>query len=313
MPFAIETKHLSRRFGAHYAVQNVNLNAPEGAVYALLGRNGAGKTTTLKMLLGLLVPSAGTAYIAGFDIRRQRQEAARRIGVVLEASGFYPHLTGAENLALSSRLAGFDLREVTRALADVDLAEAANKKVSAYSLGMRQRLGVARALLGSPNVLIMDEPTNGLDPDGLAEMREFLRTLPQQRNVSILLSSHLLSEVEKIATHIGILHDGCIAVEGDLAALKAAQAQDIIFSTNDTACTEKIIAAAGLHTQRNEEGVLALFKPTDDMRASISAINRALVEADVAVYSIRPRTTSLEALYNSVLAGSADQPNLEAA
>ena len=162
---------------------------------------------------GLLRPDAGTIRIAGFDVIHQRMQAARKVGALLEAQGFYPHLSGRENLVLSRRLLGLPVVDVDRVLDVVGMTADASRRVGDYSLGMRQRLGLARALLGAPPVLILDEPTNGLDPEGIADMRRFLRALPDRANVTVLLSSHLLSEIEQTATHVGILNHGQLVLE----------------------------------------------------------------------------------------------------
>ena len=175
MVAAIETEGLTRRFGKHRAVDAVSLTVPERAVYGFLGRNGAGKTTTLKMLLGLLKPTAGSVRICGVDVGRDRIGAARKVGALLEAHGFYGNLTGRENLDLTRVLLGLPATEIDRVLEVVDMTDNGRRRVADCSLGMRQRLGLARAMLGAPPVLILDEPTNGLDPDGIADMRRFLR------------------------------------------------------------------------------------------------------------------------------------------
>jgi len=221
MPAAIETHDLTRRFGNRTAVDAVSMTVPERGIYGFLGRNGAGKTTTIKLLLGLLKADAGSARIAGIDIAANRIGAARKIGALLEAQGFYPHLSGCENLDLSRRLLGLPAREIDRVLDVTEMTQHARRRVADYSLGMRQRLGLARAMLGAPEVLILDEPTNGLDPEGIADMRSFLRELPARSGATVLLSSHLLGEIEQVASHIGILSHGRLVLEGALAELRS--------------------------------------------------------------------------------------------
>src|SRR5690606_25220800 len=178
MPSAIETHGLTRRFGDRTVVDQVSMTVPERSIYGFLGRNGAGKTTTIKMLLGLLRADAGQALVAGVDVATNRIGAARKVGALLEAQGFYPHLTGRENLGLTCRLLALPGSEVDRVLDIVEMTAPGRRRVDGYSLGMRQRLGLARAMLGAPPVLVLDEPTNGLDPEGIADMRRFLRELP---------------------------------------------------------------------------------------------------------------------------------------
>ncbi len=208
MSATIETLDLSRRFKGHLAVDAVSMTVPDKAVYGFLGRNGAGKTTTLKMLLGLIRPGGGSARICGLDVAENRIAAAAKVGALLEAHGFYGNLSGRENLDLTRSLLGLPRREIDRVLEVVEMSEHARRRVSDYSLGMRQRLGLARAMLGAPPVLVLDEPTNGLDPDGIADMRRFLRALPERTGATVLLSSHLLGEIEQTATHVGILSHG---------------------------------------------------------------------------------------------------------
>ncbi|MGB8636085.1 MAG: ATP-binding cassette domain-containing protein, partial [Rhodanobacteraceae bacterium] len=205
MSLAIHTEHLTRRFGPRLAVDRVSLHVPERSIYGFLGRNGAGKTTTLRMLLGLLHPDAGRAIVAGVDVNADRIKAARQTGALLEAQGFYTQLSGADNLDMVRRLRGLPRSELGRVLSLTEMQAHASRPVADYSLGMRQRLGLARAMLGSPPVLLLDEPTNGLDPEGMADMRTFLRELPERTGATVLLSSHLLGEIEHTATHVGIL------------------------------------------------------------------------------------------------------------
>ena len=195
MPAAIETQVLTRRFGDRVAVDGISMSVPERSIYGFLGRNGAGKTTTIKLLLGLLKADAGSAWIAGIDVATDRLGAARKVGALLEAQGFYPQLSGRENLHLSRRLLGLRAREVDRVLDVTEMAQHGGRRVADYSMGMRQRLGLARAMLGAPPVLVLDEPTNGLDPEGIADMRGFLRELPARSGATVLLSSHLLGEI----------------------------------------------------------------------------------------------------------------------
>lgn len=302
MENAIETRALSRRFGRLTAVDAVSLAVPRGAVYGFLGRNGAGKTTTLKMLLGLIRPTAGQALIDGVDVARDRLAAARRTGALLEAHGFYGNLSGEENLDLTRRLLGLDSAEIGRVLAIVEMSDHARRRVSDYSLGMRQRLGIARALLGAPPVLILDEPTNGLDPDGMAEMRTFLRALPDRTGATVLLSSHLLGEVEQTATHIGILSEGRLVLQGELARLRADLAPEIVLETDDPARAADLARAAAVSVERTETGAIVTLPPGADARAASAELNRSLVQAGVAVSSIGPRARSLEGIYRQVVA-----------
>src|SRR5262245_53764669 len=222
---AIETDGLTRRFGSQLAVENLNLTAPEAGVYGFLGPNGAGKTTTIRMLLGLIRPDAGEVRLFGAPLAADRRSLMRLVGALVETPSLYPHLTGRENMEITRRLLNAPGKSIDNALEVVKLAQDANRRVREYSLGMRQRLGLALALLNKPKLLILDEPTNGLDPAGIHEMRDLIRRLPEEFGATVFLSSHLLSEVEQLATHIGIIHEGSLLFQGTLAELQA-QRQD---------------------------------------------------------------------------------------
>ena len=311
MPAAIETRALTRRFRRHLAVDAVSMTVPDQAVYGFLGRNGAGKTTTLKMLLGLIRPSAGTARICGIDVVRDRLGAARQVGALLEAHGFYGNLSGAENLDLTRSLIGLPRSEIGRVLEVVEMTEHARRRVSDYSLGMRQRLGLARAMLGAPPVLILDEPTNGLDPDGIADMRRFLGELPARTGATVLLSSHLLGEIEQTATHVGIVHQGRLVLEGELARLKADLAPEVAVETDDPVRAATLASARGFAVTRTSDQIVAGLKPGEDALAASAALNRALIEADIAVFAIGPRARTLEGIYREVSAPAPAQPLMQ--
>ncbi|MBL0948599.1 ABC transporter ATP-binding protein [Brevundimonas sp.] len=307
---AIETRDLRRRFGPTLAVDGVSLTVPKGCVYGFMGRNGAGKTTTLKMLLGLIRPDAGTIRIAGIDALADRLGAARCMGALLEAHGFYAHLSGRENLDLTRSLLGLKRSELDRVLDIVGLLPDAGRRVGGYSLGMRQRLGIARALLGSPEVLILDEPTNGLDPDGIADMRDFLRTLPARANATVLLSSHLLGEVEQVADRVGIIHQGRLVLEDDLVTLRAGQAPQLRLGCDAPDRARAVILALGLKPGPDDDRIV--LAPGTDVRETARVLNRALVEAGIGVHELKPEARSLEAIYRDITAPS-PVPQKEAA
>ena len=302
MTAAIETRDLTRRFGRRLAVDAVSMTVPERAVYGFLGRNGAGKTTTLKMLLGLIAPTGGTARVCGIDVARDRLGAARRIGALLEAHGFYGNLSGRENLDLTRTLLGLPKTEIDRVLEVVEMTTHAGRRVSDYSLGMRQRLGLARAMLGAPPVLVLDEPTNGLDPDGIADMRRFLKSLPERTGATVLLSSHLLGEIEQTATHVGILSEGRLVLEGALDRLKAELAPEVAVQADDVDRAAALAVSSGFEAVMTSDGLIARLKPGEDARLASAALNRTLVEAEVTVFSIGPRARSLEGIYREVSA-----------
>lgn len=297
---AVRTCALTRRFGARPVLDAVSMTVPAGSVYGFLGANGAGKTTTLNILLGLLRPTRGSAQLFGLDIRTDRIAAMRKVGALLEAHGFYANLSGHENLDLTRSLLGLPRSEPDRVLDAVDLRAHARRSVSEYSLGMRQRLGIARAMLGSPALLVLDEPTNGLDPNGIADMRQFLRALPERTGATVLISSHLLSEIELIATHVGILHKGRLAAEGELQALKAKLAPEIGIETDNNHRAAALLSSHGFKVADAPEGLIVVLPRNANARAAAAAMGRALHEAQIGMYSLTHRAMSLESLYHDL-------------
>jgi lantibiotic transport system ATP-binding protein len=300
MTAAIETRNLTRRFGKRTAVDEVSLSVPERSVYGFLGRNGAGKTTTIKLLLGLLHADGGEVRIAGIDVATDRLRAARNVGVLLEAHGFYGNLSGRENLHLSRRLLGLPRNEVERVLEITEMTAHGPRRVADYSLGMRQRLGLARAMLGAPAVLILDEPTNGLDPEGIADMREFLRSLPARTGSTVLLSSHLLGEIEQTATHIGILNRGKLVLQGGLAELKADLPTEVLIGTDMPEQALAVARTHGIDISHTGDALTARFAPGEDAQHAIAALNHSLCLAGVRIHALAPRRHTLETLYHQV-------------
>lgn len=217
----IETTQLTKAYSDFVAVSGIDLHIPRGAVYGFLGPNGAGKSTTMKMFLGLTRPTSGTFTIDGKKYPENRVEILREVGSFIEAPAFYGNLTGRENLEIVGRILGLPKSATAEALELVGLTPYRDRLARKYSLGMKQRLGLAGALIGRPPILILDEPTNGLDPVGIHEIRSLIRSLPKQLNCTVLVSSHLLSEVELMADHIGILNHGHLLFEGTLEELRA--------------------------------------------------------------------------------------------
>jgi ABC-type multidrug transport system ATPase subunit len=215
---AITTSGLTRRFGMLTAVDDLDLRVPRSSIYGFLGPNGAGKTTTIRLLLGLIRPHAGEVQLFGEPLRQRRMVLLRRVGALVESPSLYPNLTGRENLEVTRRLIGGEKAQIGQALHIVHLEDAADRRVGGYSSGMKQRLSLALALLNTPELLILDEPTNGLDPAGIQEMRDLIVRLPQEYGVTVFLSSHLLAEVEQVATHIGIIRQGRLRFQGTLRA-----------------------------------------------------------------------------------------------
>lgn len=214
MSVIIKTTNLTKRYGKQAAVDHVNMTVKQGEIYGFLGRNGAGKTTTIRMLVGLIKPSHGQIEIFGENLATHQKEILRRIGSIVEVPGFYENLTARENLLINAKIMGIHKKNsIDETLEIVGLQDETRKLVGKYSLGMKQRLGIARALLHYPELLILDEPTNGLDPIGIKEMRKLIKTLAQERNITIFISSHILSEIEQLADRMGIIHEGRLLEE----------------------------------------------------------------------------------------------------
>lgn len=221
----IETKQLTKTYSEFTAVNSINLHIPKGTVYGFLGPNGAGKSTTMKMFLGLTKPTSGTFSIDGKKYPENRIEILKSVGSFIEAPAFYGNLSGEENLDIVRRILGLPKSTVDEALDIVGLTQYKNRLAKKYSLGMKQRLGLASALIGKPPILILDEPTNGLDPVGIHEIRSLIRSLPQMFDCTVLVSSHLLSEIELMADNVGILNHGRLLFEGTLDELKEGARQ----------------------------------------------------------------------------------------
>lgn len=221
MNYILETNHLSKQSGNTYRVNDLSMAVPENCVYGFLGPNGAGKSTTLKMILGLIHPNQGSIKLFGKVMNSaNRLSILKQTGSLIENPGGYGHLTGLENMQIIQKLKGVSEAEIAPALKTVRLYDQRDKKLSNYSLGMKQRLGIAMAILGNPKLLILDEPTNGLDPAGIQEMRQLICSLPKERDMSVIISSHLLSEIEQMADQVGIIHHGRMLYQGTLADLE---------------------------------------------------------------------------------------------
>jgi len=300
---AIESHGLARRFGRREVVAGIDLDVPEGGVYAFLGRNGAGKTTSIRLVLGLLRPSAGWVRVWGHDVASDRCAAARGVGALVDSPALYDRLTGRENLDVARRMLGAPATEIDRVLEVVDLREAAGRLAGNYSLGMRQRLGLARAMLGRPRLLILDEPANGLDPDGVREMRGLIRTLPERDGVTVMVSSHLLNEVEQIATHVGLMHGGRLLVQSPLSDLKQAGGRRLEVGVGDAANAAAALVGAGLSARLQDDGLAVDVPHAEDGERFAADVNRTLIERGFAVSRLVRSEPSLEQLYLTLTGG----------
>lgn len=293
MNMIIQTDDLTKRFKKNEVVSHLNISVEEKSIYGFLGPNGAGKTTTIKMLLGLITPTQGDIQLFGQSLRQNKKAILKNVGSLAEAPSFYPHLTGRENLQIVTTLLHLPKERIDEVLKLVDLTEPADRRAGTYSLGMKQRLGIALALIHQPKLLVLDEPTNGLDPQGIREMREFLRLLPERFGLTVFLSSHLLSEVEQIATHIGILNHGKLIFQGTLKALQDQTRNLIEFKVSDPQQAQGLLQNYSLASPPALSGdySLTIRVPSEE---EIAVIIRRLVENHIDVYAVVPQTLHLE-------------------
>jgi lantibiotic transport system ATP-binding protein len=289
----IEVQRLSRRFGVTQAVDQLYLQVPPGSIYGFLGPNGAGKTTTIRMLLGLIAPDDGSIHIFGRSLKQNRLEILAHTGSLVEAPALFPHLTGRENLELIRRLTGGERKEISRVLAVTVMDKDADRPVKEYSLGMRQRLGLAAALFGQPSLLVLDEPTNGLDPAGIHEIRELICRLPQE-GVTVFLSSHLLNEVEQMATRIGIIQAGRLIFQGSPDELRSRFTDYVSVTTDRLDETCRLLRQTGWQAAHRTNNHLTV--PVNGY-SDAAVINTELVKAGHQVYQLSLTHPSLEDIF----------------
>lgn len=285
----VVTERLTKNYGSHAAVDAVSMNVRRGEIYGFLGPNGAGKTTTLRMLVGLIRPSDGTATVLG--LRPGDPKALRRIGVLIEGPGFYPYMSGRDNLRVMARYRGVGRNEVEEALHRVALSGRGDDKFRTYSLGMKQRLGVAAALLGHPDLLILDEPTNGLDPAGMAEMRELITGLAADGH-TVVLSSHLLSEVQEICDRVGVINNGKLLTESTVRELRGAASLFLRAEPLEIAFPAVRRVVGDRHALLTATGIRV-----DAGVAKAPAVARAVIEAGADLLELRTDEKSLEEVF----------------
>ena len=299
--WAVETHGLTKHFGPNIAVNDVELRVPRGCAFGCLGPNGAGKTTLIRVLLGLTHADAGTMSLLGYPVPKHRDKALARIGAIVDEPRFHGHLTGRQNLQILAAAREPAAKDrIDASLERVGMLHRAGDKVSKYSMGMRQRLGVAACLLGDPQLLILDEPMNGLDPAGILEMREMIQSLAAEGR-TVFLSSHLLDEVERTCDAVAIVDKGKVIRQGSIDELLAGASVEIEIDCSSPDRARSLLASTpfGVHVQARGEGLdIALPARTD--RAATAEINRLLVEAGISVYRLQEVHASLEAWFLEV-------------
>ncbi|TQR42659.1 ABC transporter ATP-binding protein [Paenibacillus popilliae] len=289
----VATCGLSKFYNHVCRVNKIDLEVPEGEIYGFLGPNGAGKSTTLKMLLGLAKPTDGRITLFGQELGKHRRSILNQIGSLIESPSYYGHLTGLENMRVIQTLRGVPRKNIDEALRIVRLENQKNKKVEHYSLGMKQRLGIAMALISYPKLLILDEPTNGLDPAGIGEIRELIKSMPRQYGITVLLSSHLLSEIEQIATSVGIINDGNLLYQGKIETLQERNRSSLAIRTGNNAA-----AAAWMQTQgymANLQDECLQIEHMSDQQ--VARLNKGLVLNGIDVLRIEEHKRTLEDIF----------------
>ena len=288
----VATDNLSNEYDGVYRVQELDIRIKEGDIYGFLGPNGAGKSTTMKMLLGLVKPTSGTIEIMGKPFNeKNRRDILASVGSLIESPSYYGHLTGRENMEIIRRLLDLPKKNIEEAVHIVRMENQMEKKVKNYSLGMKQRLGIAMALARFPKLLILDEPTNGLDPAGIEEMRELIKTLPKQYGMTVMISSHILSEIDQMATVVGIINQGCLIFQERMSVLDMQREPQIVLRTSDNNRTYQLLKKT--NPQRTADG-LQIGALSDEQ---IGAVVQCLCSNGISVYRVEEHRESLEDIF----------------
>ena len=288
----VATDNLSKEYDGVYRVQELDIRIKEGDIYGFLGPNGAGKSTTMKMLLGLVKPTSGTIEIMGKPFNeKNRRDILASVGSLIESPSYYGHLTGRENMEIIRRLLDLPKKNIEEAVHIVRMENQMEKKVKNYSLGMKQRLGIAMALARFPKLLILDEPTNGLDPAGIEEMRELIKMLPKQYRMTVMISSHILSEIDQMATVVGIINQGCLIFQERMSVLDMQREPQIILRTSDNNHAFQLLKKA--NPQRTADG-LQIGALTDEQTG---AVVQCLCSNGISVYRVEEHRESLEDIF----------------
>lgn len=299
MEYIVHTENLSKSFGNEKAVDGVELKIPKREIYGFLGPNGAGKTTTIRMLLGLMKPTSGDIHIFGKDLKKDRIKILQKVGALVENPSYYPHLTAYENLEAIRKILNVPPSRIHKVLEIVRLTNVSNKKVKGFSLGMKQRLGIAAALLHNPELLILDEPTDGLDPSGIIEIRELIKSLPSKYDMTVLISSHLLSEIDQIATTVGILNKGKLIFQDSIDAMRLYAHQSVSLKVNDGEKAWRSLLARGINTTYKDD----LIYLSDCSNENVAQIVETLVHNGLSIYRVEEEKRSLEEIFLQMTRG----------
>ncbi|MBT2689669.1 ABC transporter ATP-binding protein [Bacillus sp. ISL-47] len=293
MEYIVRTESLTKQFGQEKAVSGLDMKIPKGEIYGFLGPNGAGKTTTIRMLLGLMKPTSGRIEIFGKDLKKERLNILARVGSLVETPSYYPHLTANENLEAMRMILGVPKQRIAEVLEIVRLSDVAGKKVKGFSLGMKQRLGIAASLLNNPELLILDEPTNGLDPSGIIEIRNLIKSLPDEYGMTVLISSHLLSEIDQMATTVGIVTKGKMIFQDSIKAMRMYAQDSVLLKVSESDRAWRSLLAKGIKAGLND-GVISLQQHSDE---KVAETVRGLVEDGFSIYRVEEEKRSLEDIF----------------
>ena len=300
MDYALELWEIGKRYKTHDVLHNLDMQVPFGKVYGFLGRNGAGKTTTLRTITGLIQPDAGSIFVFGQNVRKHRSAAMRSIGAIVEGPAFYPNLSAAGNLRISADLFDAAYSRIDTVLQITDMAKESNRKVKTFSTGMKQRLAIANALIHSPRILILDEPTNGLDPNGVRDLRTLIKRLSGELDITILISSHILSEIGQIADYVGILNDGRLADQFDIRELNRQEQTGLLLDVEQPEQAAVLLQEKGIRFSAVGQQLKVLCP-----REQNAEINTMLASGGITVVRMNPVKDSLEDRFFSAV-GSRD-------
>lgn len=298
--YIVETSNLKKNFKDYKAVKGIDLKVPKGCVYGFLGPNGAGKSTTLRMLLGLMKASSGEIMVLGKDVNKHREEILKEVGALIESPSYYGHLTAYENLDITRKIIGAEKENILKVLDIVKLSDVKGKKVKEFSLGMKQRLGIAQALMGNPRLLILDEPTNGLDPAGIHEIRELLKFLAKEKKITVIISSHILSEIELVVDYVGIIKKGELLFQGKLEELKDKNGEYITVAVDKQEEAIKLMTSRGYLVRRVNNNKLSVKQ--GGLRAA--KLCKELILAGIDVSYLSERQDSLEDIFLELTGGA---------